>query len=172
MMKKQDVFEIAVKLLGIYCLLQALAGISHAVLATVMDYSKYFYSKIVYVVIACLSPSLLFVVAWFLLFKGHVIAEFLGRGVRAVHDDEADDTIPLSSRLSFWIVLMGVFNLMSSLPVLISRSLLLVPMRNEPHWWSEIVFHVAVIGVSAVCIWKSEALEQFFARPSWYRRET
>src|ERR1017187_4486273 len=87
-MNKRDVLEVAVKILGLYCLLSFLGSVMMVGLALASADSKFIENKVIYISFSCLA-SLLYVLFTVLFLRGGKrIAEMLTRDSDAGHAGE------------------------------------------------------------------------------------
>ena len=163
-MSKKNIFEIGLRLFGIYLLFQvplALLGIG---MAFAHDVSKFFTNIFLYRLVVILSPLFLLVMSWLLLFRAPSIASFFIKG------DEPDKEQPAPSgsiySLSFWIILIGLFYLVSSSSSFIGE-LVKFPI-TVPTWYSvsSILSHALALFFAVTFIFRSNKVVELIKKNS------
>ena len=107
-MNKRDVLEVAVKMLGLYCLLSFISSIGVVGVAVSSPNPKIVENKPVYVGFTCLVTFLYLVFTILLLGRGRWIAE------RLIQDSITDrpeerSALPPHARLDFWVRILGLY---------------------------------------------------------------
>lgn len=162
-MSKRDLFEVAVGILGLYLLLMFLMVIPGVLMALTQNDSLYFSSISSYAVL-CSSPILYLVFGVACLLKGPLLGERLFADTNAEPEAERE-SLPTHCQLSFWMILVGVYLMISSSPTLLEHLLRLSIQLSEGsemrYWWLEITGEGLTVIFSLILIFRSNRIETF-----------
>lgn len=156
-MSKQDIFELAVKLFGIYCFILFLQFLMAIGAAFSMETSEFVSNVTLYRISFCTMPFFYLIVSLLLVFKGRAIAHMLAGGkTEIVHVKE--EAVPTYGRLSFWIILIGVFYFVSSASKIVSDAIAFPITHTGIFWWSRFLSQVLILVLSLVFIFGSKTV--------------
>ena len=158
MMSKQDIFELAVKLFGIYCFILFLQFLMTIGAAFSMETSEFVSNVTLYRISFCTMPLIYLIVSLLLVFKGRAIAHMLAGGkTEILHVKE--EAVPTYGRLSFWIILIGVFYFVSSASKIVSDAIAFPITHTGIFWWSRFLSQALILVLSLVFIFGSKTVE-------------
>jgi hypothetical protein len=163
-MDKRDVFEVAVKMLGLYLLLLFLGDIMVIGIAFSFKDNNPIENRTLYIVLSCLTTVLYLVFAVAFLWRGGRIAELLMRDSE-IGSTEGQSTLPYA-RLGFWIKILGLYFFVHGLSKLVSafaRAGIRIP---DTFLWSMIVGETLQLALSILFIFRSEYVSQFVYKHS------
>lgn len=163
-MSKKNLFETGLRLLGIYLLLQVPLASLRIGMAFAHDVSEYFNHVLLYRSVVILSPLFLILMSSVLLFKASSIATFFISDNNPVKQEPA----PSGSiyTLSFWIILIGLFYLISSITKIISE--LMQFSVTFPAWlaWGSIFSQALMLFFAVAFIFRSNKIAGLIQRLS------
>ena len=111
-MTKREFVNLIIKVFGIYLATLFIRSIPPLFIQFTVDMSAYVRNRPAYLAANVIHTALPLVLAWFFLFRGSIIAAFIVRddtGVTVSSDSQSPH-----AQLSFWIVLIGLYCLVSS----------------------------------------------------------
>ena len=159
-MNKRDVLEVAVKIMGLYCLMMFLSSIMFVGMALSSASSKYIENKVVYISFSCLASILYVFFAVLFLRGGKRVAEMLTRDSDAGHAGERA-VLPPHAHLHFWIRILGLYLFVSVVGHLVSDIAQAGVTIRSPFWWSKLVGEILQLGLSLAFIFKSQCIARF-----------
>ena len=160
MMSKQDIFEIAVKLFGIYCFVEFLGSLPLVGIAFSTDQSLLAPNVTLQRLSFCSIAFLHLMASLLLLFKGKAIAHMLA-GVKPGTFQGKEEAVPPYARLSFWIILIGIFYFVSSAAKLVFQGMQYSATYSGVYWWSETFSQAVIFALAVVFIIGSKGVENF-----------
>src|SRR5882724_4513283 len=162
-MNKRDVLEVAVKIVGLYCLFSFLGSIMMVGIAFASADSKYIENKVIYISFSCLASFLYVLFAVLFLRGGKRIAEMLTRDSDVGHAGERA-ALPPHAHLQFWIKILGLYFFVSVVGHLVSDVANAgVTIRNS-FWWSKLAGEIVQTGLSLAFIFKSTFVARLVER--------
>jgi hypothetical protein len=162
-MNKRDVLEVAVKIMGLYCLLSFLGSVMMVGLALASADSKFIENKVIYISFSCLASILYVLFTVLFLRGGKRIAEMLTRDSDAGHAGERA-ALPPHAQLHFWIKILGLYFFVSVIGHLVSDVANAGTTIRNSFWWSRLAGEILQIGLSLVFIFKSTCVARLVER--------
>ncbi len=157
-MNTKKAIEIASRIYGLYLLIQIPLALLGLLSAYAVDNEQFFKNPILYRVWATMLPLLYIIIATFLISKAKLIAKIVA-GSESEIANQKDTNSPSHTRLSFWIILLGIYFLISSGSKLI-QSIVGQPIQlNNSYLWALVLSQGSVALLSLFLILKSEWLE-------------
>ena len=154
-MNKRDTLEVAVKVLGLYCLLSFLGSIMFVGMALSSADSKYIENKALYLTFSCLATLLYLAFAVAFLPGGRRIAEMLMRDSGADRDG-ARAAQPPYAQLHFWVRLLGLYFFVSVIGRVVSDIAQAAITVRSIFWWSKLGGEILQLGLSLAFIFRSD----------------
>ena len=165
-MNKRDVLEVAVKMLGLYCLLSFISSIGVVGVAVSSPNPKIVENKSVYVGFTCLVAVLYLVFTILLLGRGRWIAE------RLIKDSIADrpgerSVLPPHARLDFWVRILGLYFFWSVVGRLVTNMAEagFTTVRSI-FWWSRVVGNGVELCLALVFVLRNDYVASLVERLS------
>lgn len=162
-MNKRDVLEVAVKIVGLYCLMAFLSSIMFVGMALSSAESKYIENKVVYISFSCLASLLYLFFAVLFLRGGKRIAETLTRDSDAGRAGERA-VLPPHAHLHFWIKILGLYFFVSVVGLLVSDIAHAGLTIRSTFWWSKLAGEILQISLSLAFIFKSTYVARLVER--------
>ena len=164
-MNKRDILEIGVKLFGIYCIISFAGSIPAIGMAINTAFSsKFILSPPIYILMPCLLSAFYLILAVIFLSQGRVIACSLARDEQSDLKREVSE-LPPHARLSFWIILMGIYYFISSASSLLSHLMAFSMTDRGVYFRVEIASNVLVLVLSIALILGSRKIEWLIIPP-------
>ena len=159
--KKSNLFEIGVRLLGIYFLAQVPFSLISIGMAFSQNLSEYITNITLYRSTLSATPILLIIIGWLLVFRASKIASIvIGK------QNEPEETPKQYSQLPLWIIIIGLFYMVSSSAKMIQEIVRLPISSPDWFWWSQIVSNALIFIFSLGFIFKSKKIEAFINKHS------
>jgi hypothetical protein len=166
MANKGDILELVLKLFGVYLLFGFLSAIPMAILSiSSTPFSEHIINKSLYYSLYASFPLLYLIFSMLLIFKGTAISKFLA-GKQTSQDLSPSGEIPLHNRLSFWIILIGIFYFVNSAEGIVLASFKFTHTQLNPFLWSDFITKTIKLILSLILIFKSTSIENLISRKS------
>ena len=169
-MSKRKLMEVVSVAFGFYCLIWFIKSIPSVGMAFVMKESGFITSQIQYALLLSIFPILNLVLAYLFLCKTHFIVTLftLGEIEPINHEEKTGETQYVYTDLSFWIKIMGLYYLVSSASIFISR-LGTIAIRLSEGWslaYDPLLPQAFILIFSLIFIFRSKRVEDFIRRKS------
>jgi hypothetical protein len=158
---KRDLLEVAVKVMGLYCLFSFLGSIIALgkSLSSALD-SKFIENKTIFVSFLCLATLLYLGLAIVFVRWGKPIAEML------TQDSDADHTakqmaLPPHAHLYFWVRILGLYLFVFVIGHLVSDIAQAGIAMRGAFWWSRFSGEILQIGLSLAFVFQSQRIANF-----------
>jgi len=161
-MTKRHIIEIAIRIYALYLLVQIPMSVWGIGSVFLMDYSQLVKDPLLYKAWAIVSPFLYFLISMFLLLKAENISKFIvGR-----HEikTESDERFPPYSELSFWITLLGIYFLVTSISSIIAELIRTPIYVRDNYMWSIIIPKSIMIVAAYYMTFKSQKVADFILK--------
>jgi len=157
-MGKRNIIEIAIRMYALYLLVRVPMTLVGIVSAFAMDYSKLVKNPMLYKAWAIASPLLYFLIAMLLLLKSGDIAVFIVG--RHEINGEPEEKMPYSE-LSFWIILLGIYFLVTSVSSIVAELVRTPLYVNDNFMWSILISKCVVAVTAYYMIFRSRKVANF-----------
>jgi len=162
-MTTKKAIEIASRIYGLYLLIQLPIALSGLFSVFAINNDQWVKNPMLYQIWAVLHPILYLIIALILILKAESIANLVA-GKKQGKEITEEGNKPSHSQLSFWIILLGIYFLISSASKLIGDL-----VRHPLHWgdaysWSILLSHGCILISSFVLILKSEWIESIIIK--------
>ena len=168
-MTKENVLEIIAKTFGLYCLIQFVRSTIAVSGAIVME-PGFVINRALYVSLISLVPLLYLVLSYVFLKKSQIIMKIIGvnDAEHQIAESESGQAQPVYAKLSFWVVLIGLYYFVSSVSALVSYiGTLAIKLEKGMFLIHDPVLPQAFIFIlSLVFIFRSEKVVDFIERKS------
>lgn len=158
-MTKSEIWELVIKIFGLYCLLALFMAIPMVGTALAMNKPDFFTNRTLYVLLWFLHPLILFILAYLFLKKTNFFVNLLVPHV-VESSPRAEETFPLYARLSFWIIIIGIYYFVSSASRILSELVTLSITQRGSYWWSIILSQAFTLILSLLFIFRSNRIER------------
>lgn len=164
-MQKRDVFEIITKIFGLYCIVQFIRSMPATFGAIVIDHPEFITNKPLYVISMSLYPIVFLLLAIIFILKSDQITKlfFPKSSISSESEHHLADEKPAHEKLSFWIVIIGIFYLVSSVATVLA-GLPTIFVKLETGWFfthDPFLPQTLIFLIALCCIFKSEKIEEF-----------
>ena len=164
-MQKSDVFEIITKIFGLYCIVQFIRSMPATFGAIVIDHPEFITNKPLYVISMSLYPIVFLLLAIIFIFKSDQITKlFFPKSVTmSTSEHHFSEEKPAYEKLSFWIVIVGFFYLISSTASVLS-GLPTIFIKMKTGWFlthDPFLPQALTFIMSLFCVFRSEKIEEF-----------
>jgi hypothetical protein len=159
-MNKRDLLEVAVKVMGLYCLFSFLGSIIALGAGLSSVDSKFVENKTIFVSFLCLASLLYLVFAIVFVRWGKFIAEMLMRGPDGDHL-AGQAALPPHAHLYFWVRILGLYFFVSIVGHLVSDLAQAGMSMRSMFWWSRLLGEILQIGLSLAFIFQSQRIAKF-----------
>jgi len=164
-MSKRDIFEIGFRLFGLYLLFQVPFHLLNVGLAFAHDPTKFYTNIFLYRFVIVLAPLMLLVLSLLFIFKGAALAAFFTPGDKT-NIASTDSGHSVFSRLPFWIVLIGLFYIISSASSFIGDIIKLPAGSPSWYWWGSAVSHAVTGALALIFIFRSNKVVEIIKKYS------
>jgi hypothetical protein len=163
-MLKRDVFEIIAKIFGHYCVVQLIRSTPAVIGAIVIDQPDFITNKPLYIMTMSLYPLVFLFLAVIFLWKSNLITKLFYSESSPMdeYNDQIKNESPPYTKLSFWIVIIGFYYLISATASVLS-GLPSIFMKLREGWFfthDPFLSQTLILLMSLVCIFKSEKIEE------------
>jgi len=163
-MTKRDIFEIISKVFGLYCIVQFITSTPAVIGAIVVNQPDFITNRPLYISLMSLYPLIFLFLSVIFIRKSDAVENFffLKSHLNKPSENLRNDEKPPYSKLSFWIVIIGFYYLISStatvltgLPVICEKIKTGWFLTHDPFLPQALIFIMSLI-----CILKSEKIEE------------
>ena len=164
-MHKRDVFEIMTKLFGLYCIVQFIRSMPATFGAIVIAQPEFITNKFLYIISMSSYPIVFLVLSIIFIFKSGRIAKLFFPKSSTLSDSEHHiaDEKPAYEKLSFWIVIVGIYYFVSSSATVLA-GLPTIFVKLETGWFlthDPFLPQALTFIMSLFCVFRSEKIEEF-----------
>ena len=153
-MKYQKILEIVIKTYAIYLLVNLPFSIAGTLSTFTIDNSQFVLNVPLYKTISICIPFIHIFIACLLLLKADRLSKYITG--RVDQDIFGEDENQQSSRLYFWITLMGLYFMVTSFASLVME-LIRIPMYSgSSYLWSVVISHSFILVVGYFFTFKSK----------------
>jgi hypothetical protein len=167
-MTKRDVFEIISKAFGIYCIVQFIRSTPAVIGAIVVNQPDFITNRPLYISLMSLYPLIFLFLSVIFIRKSDRLTNFFfpKSNVDNPSEDQRGDQNASYAQLSFWIVIIGFYYLISSTAsVLTGLPAIYAKVKNGWFLTHDPFLPQALIFImSIVCILKSEKIEELIIK--------
>lgn len=167
-MTKRDVFEIIAKAFGLYCIVQFIRSTPAVIGAIVVNQPDFITNRPLYISLMSLYPLIfLFLSVIFIRKSDAVVNFFFSKTIpNRPSEDLRNDENPPYGKLSFWIVIIGFYYLISSSATVLSGLPAIYAKVKEGWFLTHDPFlpQALIFIMSLVCILKSEKIEEIIIK--------
>ena len=161
-MNTKKAIEIASRIYGLYLLVQIPFALSGLLAVLAVNQNEFLKNPLLYKVWAIIHPLFYIIVAVILIFKAEKISNLIVRESNKSFQDYENG--PNYSRLSFWLILLGVYFVISATSFLI-RDFIRFPINlGDNYSWSLLLSHGFSVIAGIFLILKHNWLESRIAR--------
>ena len=167
-MLKRDIFEIIAKAFGLYCIVQLIRSTPAVFGAIVVNQPELITNKPLYIFSMLLYPLVFLVLSLIFILKSEWITKiFFPESSSTIdREDQSKNERPAYGKLSFWIIIIGFYYLLSSAASFLS-GLPTVFVRLKEGWFfthDPFLPQTLILIMSLVCIFKSERIEEIMKK--------
>jgi hypothetical protein len=159
-MSKRDLLEVAIKVMGLYCLFSFLGSIVALGAGLSSVDSKFIENKTVFVSFLSLACSLYLAFAIVFVCWGKSIAEILTQD-STVNRPAEQGPLPPHAHFYFWIRILGLYFFVSVVGQLVSDVTHAALTVRSMFWWSRLLGETIQIGLSLAFIFQSQRVAKF-----------
>ena len=164
-MNKKNIFEIGLRLFGLYLLFQipfAFLGIG---MAFAQDTSQFITNVPLYKIVVIMTPVIYLIFSFLFLFKAPALTTFFVRSTEL--DDNQSIHCPSSYKhLPFWIIIIGLFYSISSFSSIIGELIKLPISSPKWYWWGSILSHALALVLAFIFIFRSNKVVELILKYS------
>lgn len=164
-MLKRDVFEIITKVFGLYCIVQFIRSTPAVIGAIVVDQPEFITNKTLYIMLMSSYPLVFLILSVMFIKKSDSITKLFYPVSISVGAPEGltEDEIPPYAKLSFWIVIIGIYYLISATAAILSGLPSILTKLREGWFYTHDPFlpQTLIFIMSLICIFRSEKIEEF-----------
>ena len=163
-MSKLDVLEIVSKSFGLYCIVQTIKYIPAVIGAIVINQPEFITNKTLYIVSTLMYPIVFLLLSIVFILKTEWIVKILfsTSSLENIRQSKTNSDKPNYEKLSFWITLIGVYYLLSSIAIVL-YSLPTIFIKLKEGWFfthDPFLPKTIILILSLICIFKSERIER------------
>ena len=167
-MTKGDVFEIIAKAFGLYCIVQFIRSTPAVIGAIVVHQPDFITNRSLYISLMSLYPLIFLFLSVVFIRKSDTVAYFFfpKSNFDKQSEDLRNDEKPPYAKLSFWIVIIGFYYLISSTATVLT-GLPAIYAKVKDGWFlthDPFLPQALIFIMSIVCILKSENIENFIIK--------
>jgi len=164
-MSKRDIFEIGFRMFGLYMLFQVPFHLLNVGLAFAHDSTQFYTNIFLYRFVIILAPLMLLVLSLLFIFKGASLAAFFTTDVKA-NTTSADSDSSAYNHLPFWVVLIGLFYIISSASSFIGDIIKLPGGSPSWYWWGSVISHGVTGALALMFIFRSKKVVEIIKKYS------
>jgi hypothetical protein len=165
-MNKRQVLDIVLVIFGLYLLMYFFQSIVPTIFFVFLQKEQFFSRGLHIFMMGLYSLLILAPSAIFLFKRDKLITMLIGKSEQK--ESLQTNSMPCYGKLAFWIQILGLYYLISSvaraiprLTVVISRS---YHYSAKYFWWQEMGSYIVTIIIAFLLIWKSEAIANFLKK--------
>ena len=164
-MAKRDIFEIVSKAFGLYCIVQFIRSTPAVVGAIIVNQPDVITNRPLYIALMSLYPLTFLFLSIIFIRKSNAISNyfFSKSDPNRYSEDMRKDENPAYAKLSFWIVIIGFYYLISSTGTVLSGLPAIYAKVKEGYFLTHDPFlpQAVIFVMSLGCILKSEKIEEY-----------
>ena len=164
-MRKRDVLEIIIKIFGLFCIVQFIRSMPATFGAILIAQPEFITNKPLYVISMSSYPIVFLLLSIIFIFKSSLISKYLltESTPMSIREDQNEAEKPVYSKLSFWIIIIGFFYLVSSTAAVLS-GLPTIFIKMKTGWFlthDPFLTQALTFIISLFCVFRSEKVEEF-----------
>lgn len=173
-MKKHEIFEAVIKLIGVYCLVLSLRGIITITMSIISFQENYniSFSHAISPILTGIYYFVLFFLSYIFIRRTYLILKILDISTQ---QDEKEKTIEalICGQLSFWLRIIGLFYFVSSTPYVVTHLLGLIlsldlstPQQSQviADTVQPMIVNIVIFTLSLFFIFKNQYIEAILTR--------
>ena len=164
-MTKKNVFEIGLRLFGLYLLFQVPFAFLGVGMAFAQDTTQFITNVTLYKLVVILTPVTYFIFSFVFLFKAPALTTFFVKNTE-LDDNQSTHCPSVYKHLPFWVIIIGLFYSISSFSSIIDE-LIKLPI-SSPKWyfWGSILSHTVALLLAFIFIFRSNKVVELMFKYS------